>query len=64
MAIELEITCKKFKTRNKIKFKYEAAKAINEKSTNYKHICAFIVFGKNSPITENQIHNKIEQNTG
>ena len=61
MEIELEIASNKLKTENNIKFKYQAAKAINEITTNYNHKCAVIVFRKNQTIIENKIHNKIVQ---
>jgi hypothetical protein len=42
MTIEPEIASRKIETTNKIKFKYEAGKAINEITINYNH-----KFGKN-----------------
>ena len=47
MAIELEIASNKIKTNNKLKFKYESAKAVNE--TNYNYNCNRIELIKNGP---------------
>ena len=59
IAKELEIARNKIKTINDTKFKYKAAKAINEITTNYNQNCAVIVFRNEWPIIENKTHNDI-----
>jgi len=64
MAIELEITSIKIETKNKIKFTYEATKAINEKKNQIQTHLRMNRIQQNCLIIENQIHNKIDQKTG
>jgi len=64
MAIELEITSNKIETKNKIKFKYEATKAINKKKHQIQTHLRMNRIQQNCLTRENQILNKIDQKIG